>query len=109
MYRNNGYLIDTHTAVAYKVYSDYRKTTGDRTPTLIASTASAYKFAESVAKSIGLPEQPDGFRYIEEVASGTGVRVPRGLKDLDKKEVRHSGVIEISQMEDTVAEALRTR
>lgn len=109
MYRNNGYLIDTHTAVAYKVYSDYRKTTGDQTPTLIASTASAYKFAESVAKSIGLPEQPDGFRYIEEVASGTGVRVPRGLKDLDKKEVRHSGVIEISQMEDTVAEALRTR
>ena len=109
MYRNNRYLIDTHTAVAYKVYSDYRKTTGDRTPTLIASTASAYKFAESVAKSIGLPEQPDGFRYIEEVASGTGVRVPRGLKDLDKKEVRHSGVIEISQMEDTVAEALRTR
>ena len=52
-YKDNGYLMDTHTAVAYKVYEDYRKTTGDETPTIIASTASAYKFAESVAKSIG--------------------------------------------------------
>ena len=43
MYDENGYLIDTHTAVAYKVYEDYRKETGDETPTVIASTASAYK------------------------------------------------------------------
>lgn len=107
MYRENGYLMDTHTAVAYKVYSDYKESTGDNTPTLIASTASAYKFAESVAKSIGLRDQPDGFRYIEEVAAETGVAVPRGLKALDKKEVRHTGVITIDQMEDTVADALK--
>ncbi len=49
MWRENHYLMDTHTAVAYKVYEDYRKS-GDETPTVIASTASAYKFAESVAR-----------------------------------------------------------
>ena len=107
MYRDHGYLIDTHTAVAYRVYEDYRKETGDETPTLIASTASAYKFAESVARSIGLPEQADGFRYIEAVAQSTGVRVPRGLRDLDKKEIRHSGVIETSQMAEVVENCVK--
>ena len=107
MYRKNGYLMDTHTAVAYKVYSDYRDITGDETPTLIASTARAYKFAESVAKSIGLAEEPDGFHYIEAVAEKTGVPVPSGLKDLDKKEIRHTGVIEIPDMEKTVDEILK--
>ena len=107
MYRENGYLMDTHTAVAYKVYDEYRKSTDDKTPTLIASTASAYKFAESVAKSIGLSEQPDGFRYIEAVAEETGVRVPRGLKNLDQKEIRHSGVIEIADMMQTVEESVK--
>ena len=85
MYREHGYLIDTHTAVAYKVYQDYVKETGDETPALIASTASAYKFAESVAKSIGLPDRDSGFAYIEDIAKETGVRVPKALKDLDKK------------------------
>ena len=54
MYDEHRYLMDTHTAVAYKVYKDYVEKTGDETPTLIASTASAYKFAESVAQAIGL-------------------------------------------------------
>ncbi|TDP59085.1 threonine synthase [Aminicella lysinilytica] len=107
MYKDNGYLMDTHTAVAYKVYEDYRAKTGDETPTLIASTASAYKFAESVAKSIGLDDEPDGFRYIDAVSKETGVRVPRGLKDLDKKEIRHNGVIEIPQMEETVENSVK--
>ena len=57
MYRENHYLFDTHTAVAYKVYEDYRRSTGDETPTLIASTASAYKFASSVAESLAFRRQ----------------------------------------------------
>lgn len=107
MYRENGYLIDPHTAVAYKVYEDYRRETGDNTPTVIASTASAYKFAESVAKSIGLSEQEDDFRYVEALEEATGVRIPKGLKDLDKKEIRHKGVIDAEQMEATVEEAVK--
>ena len=83
MYRENGYLMDTHTAVAYKVYRDYVEETGDETPALIASTASAYKFADSVAHSIGLGEKANGFEYVKAVAAETGVRVPAGLKDLE--------------------------
>ena len=107
MYREHGYLIDTHTAVAYKVYQDYVKETGDETPALIASTASAYKFAESVAKSIGLPERSTGFEYIDDIASETGVRVPKALKDLDKKEIRHRGVIEIADMAKAVEDSVK--
>ena len=107
MYREHGYLIDTHTAVAYKVYQDYVKETGDDTPALIASTASAYKFAESVAKSIGLPERSTGFEYIDDIASETGVRVPKALRDLDKKEIRHRGVIEIADMAKAVEDSVK--
>ena len=107
MYREEKYLIDTHTAVGYKVYRDYVKATGDKTPTLIASTASAYKFAESVAKSIGLAEEADGFGYIRAVADETGVRVPKALKDLDTKPIRHKGVIEIPEMIKAVEDSVR--
>ena len=107
MYKEENYLIDTHTAVGYKVYRDYVEATGDETPTLIASTASAYKFAESVAKSIGLPGEDNGFRYVEAVARETGVRVPRALKDLDKREIRHKGVIEIPEMINAVEESVK--
>lgn len=107
MYKDNGYLMDTHTAVAYKVYEDYVKETGDKTPTLIASTASAYKFADSVAHSIGLGEEENGFEYVKALAAETGVRVPAGLKDLENKPVRHKGVIEISQMPEAVEDSVK--
>ena len=98
MYDEHGYLMDTHTAVAYKVYKDYVEKTGDGTPTLIASTASAYKFAESVAQAIGLAKEENGFEYVKAVEAATGVKVPSGLKDLDRKEIRHRDVIEIPDM-----------
>lgn len=107
MYEENGYLIDTHTAVAYKVYRDYVNETGDTTPTLIASTASAYKFAESVAHSIGLGDDENGFEYVRALYEKTHVRIPKGLKDLDKKEIRHRGVIDIEEMPGAVEESVR--
>lgn len=107
MWRDNHYLMDTHTAVAYKVYSDYQKETGDETPTVIASTASAYKFAESVAKACGIGPCNDGFEYVKALAEETGVPVPYGLKDLDKKEIRHTGVVDADKMDEAVLEALK--
>jgi len=107
MYRKNGYLIDTHTAVAYKVYKDYVKETGDNTPSLIVSTASAYKFADSVAHSIGLGEEANGFEYIKAIGVETGVRIPGALRDLDKKPVRHKGVITIEQMPQAVENSVK--
>lgn len=107
MYRETGYLMDTHTAVAYKVYRDYVKETGDDTPALIASTASAYKFADSVAHSIGLGSEENGFEYVKALAAKTGVRVPAGLKDLESKPVRHTGVIEVSDMMKSVEDSVK--
>lgn len=106
MYAENDYLMDTHTAVAYKVYQDYVVETGDNTPTVIASTASAYKFADSVAKSIGLGEEKDGFAYVEALNKKTEVRVPAGLKDLKHKEIRHTGVLDVDQMKESVMASL---
>ena len=107
MYIENGYLMDTHTAVAYKVYEDYKKSTGDETTTIIASTASAYKFAESVAQSIGIGKEENGFRYIDAVKKKTGVRIPKGLKDLDKKPILHNGKISVSEMINAIEESVK--
>lgn len=107
MYKEHGYLMDTHTAVAYKVYQDYVAETGDETPAIIASTASAYKFAESAASAIGLDKEANGFEYVKAVEKETGVRVPAGLRDLDKKEIRHKGVIEIADMMDAVENSVK--
>ncbi|MFQ7473615.1 MAG: threonine synthase, partial [Anaerovoracaceae bacterium] len=106
MYEENGYLIDTHTAVAYKVYEDYIGKTGDKTPTLIASTASAYKFADSVALAIGMDEEANGFEYVKALNEKTKVRIPAGLKDLENKPVRHRGVISVGDMAKAVDESV---
>ena len=102
MWKEHGYLMDTHTGVAYKVYKDYVKETGDETPAVLASTASAFKFAEAVGDALGLPKAADGFRAVENLEKATGVQVPYGLKDLDKKEIKHSGVVTIDEMPGTV-------
>lgn len=107
MWREQHYLMDTHTAVGYKVYEDYRKETGDQTPTVIASTASAYKFAESVAAAIGIEPCADGFAYVAALERETGVPVPYGLAGLDKKPVRHTGTVDVCAMPDAVLEALK--
>ncbi len=107
MYNDHNYLMDTHTAVAYKVYEDYKKATGDETPVVIASTASAYKFAASVNEALGMPAEADGFACVRALNAKTGVPVPSGLKDLDKKPVRHTGVIEKTQLADAVMESLK--
>lgn len=106
LYKNENYLVDTHTAVAYRVYEDYRKETGDDTVTVIASTASPYKFADSVAKSIGLPGEDSGFAYVRAISEKTGVKIPAGLVGLDEKPIRHRGVIKIDELAEVVFEAL---
>lgn len=109
IYDKDHYLIDTHTAVAYKVYKNYVKETGDDTPTLIASTASAYKFAADVASALGMPEEKDGFAYVKALEKKIGVDVPSGLRNLDKKEIRHTGVIDKDELGDAVLSSLKSK
>jgi threonine synthase len=107
VWEDEHYLIDTHTAVASSALGIYRENTGDMTPSTVVSTASAYKFADKVTKVLGLKEGKDGFEDIEILKEYTQVPVPSGLKDLDKKPVTQSGVIDKDEMKEAVTKAIK--
>lgn len=108
MYEDHHYLIDTHTAVAYQVYKKYRKETGDQRPTLVAATASAFKFPRFVAEAIGLPISPTEDDYVcaERLEERTGIAIPPVLKDIRKRPRREALVIDREEMEETVIKVL---
>ena len=106
LYEEEGYLIDTHTAVGYSVYLDYVKETKDETKTIIASTASGYKFAGSVAKSLGIAEEKDEFEYIKRINELSGVPIPAGLKGLEEMKILHDVVIDKDAIKETIEEEL---
>jgi len=102
-----GYLIDTHTAVAAKVLTDYRKETGDMTPAIFVSTASPYKFCDSVLEAIGDIPVDNSVERIEQLQKKTGVAAPARLAALKGKSPRFSDVTEKENMEAKVLEFLR--
>jgi len=97
-----GYLIDTHTAVGYNVYRQYAEQTGDGTKTLIASTASPYKFGGSVYKALTGKLLDDEFAMIDGLFKLTKAPVPAPLSDLVNKAVRFDGVTDTGKMYDAV-------
>ncbi|MDO5410900.1 MAG: threonine synthase [Lachnospiraceae bacterium] len=103
MYQNADYIIDTHTAVASYVYRNYRETTGDTAPAVIASTASPYKFTRSVMTAIDEKYNAmEDFALVDALCELSGVKVPAAIEDIRSAEVLHTSVCEISQMEETV-------
>lgn len=88
----DGYLCDTHTAVAVAVYEDYRNKTGDSTPTVIASTASPYKFAPSILEALGDVENTTPYEQLAELQAKTGWNIPQPLASLRDKAVRFTDV-----------------
>ncbi len=102
-----GYLIDTHTAVAFKVYEDYVKNTGDSTKTVIASTASPYKFAPSVLTALNQELSDDDFENLENLSKKTNTVIPNSIKALKEKQIRFNGVIDKSDMKSAVSEFLK--
>ncbi len=105
-YEKHGYLIDTHTAVAVAVYDDYKKSTGDKTPTVIASTASPYKFADSVLKAVCDESREDDFEKLELLSDTTGTEIPAPIKSLKGKARRFGSVINADNMRQAVCEYL---
>ena len=99
MYRACGYVLDTHTAVAVSVYDKYREETGDDTVTVIASTASPYKFTRSVMNAID-PSCDDrtDFELVDELCRISGVAVPRAIEDIRTAPVLHHTVCQKSDM-----------
>ena len=93
-----GYLLDTHTAVAYKALEDYRTSTGDSTVSLVLSTASPFKFSKSVYESLAGKARDDEFEIMEELSEKTKTDIPENLKNLKYREIRHHKVCNIDEM-----------
>ena len=96
------YLIDTHTAVANKVLDDYRAETNDNTPTVVVSTASPYKFCDSVLKALGNPPESDSIMLIDELHKVTNTEVPKPLASLHNSKPRFTDVITKTDMKKSV-------
>ena len=108
MFKEEGYLCDTHTAVAVNVYDKYVSETGDKTPTVIASTASPYKFSKAVLSAVidgkELPESE--FDMVDMLNDITGVEIPAPLASLKNKTTRFFDVVKVDKMPDYVLESL---
>ena len=105
-YQEENYLIDTHTGVAFRVLEHYRKE-NDAVPTVVLSTASPYKFCDSVLSALGKNvENCPGAELINALHETTGVKAPEPLKDLDKREIRFTGVTEKENMINVVDQFL---
>lgn len=101
--KNYGYTMDTHTAVAARVYDDYVKETGDETKTVIASTASPFKFNEAVLTALGEDVKgKDEFELLDALHGVSGMEIPASLDELRVKEVRFTDVYEKTEMIDAV-------
>lgn len=82
------YLADTHTAVGVRVYEDYRTETGDKTPTIIASTASPFKFCRAVVEALGGTLEKDDVTQLDVLSGMTGLAAPAPLAALAGKQPR---------------------
>ena len=107
IFEKYNYLIDTHTAVAVRVYEDYAEKTGDSTPTVIASTANPYKFSKSVLSAVkDNIESTDEFSMVDELNSYTGKPVPEQLATLKGKQPRFTRVADKEDMKQVVFDML---
>jgi threonine synthase len=107
IYAKYSYTCDTHTAVAVKVYEDYKRETGDTTKTIIASTASPYKFSASVLEAIeGAKSDIDEYDMVAKLSELSDIPVPTALADLKSKPERFNGSIEKNGMKEFVLNTL---
>ncbi len=102
-----GYVMDTHTAVASAVYHKYKEKTNDSTKTIIASTASPYKFASSVMTAIDKKYNGmDDFALIDELCKTSGTKIPNAVEELRSAAVLHNTVCDTADMQKTVEKIL---
>lgn len=107
LYDNTGYIIDTHTAVAACVYKKYVKDTGDKTTSIIASTASPYKFTRSVMNAIDKKYDSMGdFELADELSKLAQVEIPKAIEDIRTAPIIHNNICETVQMKQVVKDFL---
>jgi len=108
-FREHGYLIDTHTAVAYGVLQKYRRDSGDDAPAVVVSTASPFKFCQSVLSALGEEWRGNGPELIGMLEQASGVPAPRPLKALGSVPERFSGSVEKTELPGVVERFLDGR
>lgn len=107
VYEKYSYTCDTHTAVALKVYNDYKAATGDTTKTVIASTASPYKFSAAVLEALeGKTSDIDEYDKVDRIAELSKTPVPSALADLKNKPERFNDVIDKADQKNYVLKTL---
>ena len=107
LYDEFGYVIDTHTAVAAAAYKKYRKETNDQTKTIIASTASPYKFTRSVMKAIDRKyDSMEDFALVDELSKLSNTSVPKAIEEIRTAPVLHDTVCEKYDMKEVVKKFL---
>ena len=108
VYDKEGYVMDTHTAVAAVAYDKYKAATGDdKTPTVIASTASPYKFTRSVMNAIDPAyDAEDDFELVDELNKVSKTAIPKAIEEIRTAPVLHDTVCETAAMEDEVKKIL---
>ena len=106
IYDKHGYLIDTHTAVAFSALEQYRKETGDETACIVASTASPFKFCNSVLEALGETKIAQGLDVLDQLSEKTGQPAPAPLAGLRNKQVRFTETVEKDHMVDAVRSML---
>ncbi len=107
LYEETGYVIDTHTAVAATVYNKYKAQTKDEAKTVIASTASPFKFTRSVMEAIDEKyASMDDFALVDELSRLANVKVPNAIEEIRTAPVLHDRVCDKEEMKAVVKEFL---
>ena len=101
------YLMDTHTGVAMSVYNDYVAESDDDRPSVVVSTANAYKFPCDVYRSLTGDEIEDAFKASKKLHGFTGEEIPEPLSNLDKKQVRFTKIVDKADIESVVLEYVK--
>ncbi len=108
IYETCGYVIDTHTAVAAAVYEKYKAQTGDMKKTVIASTASPFKFTRSVMNAIDEKYDSMGdFELVDELSKIANVKVPMAIEEIRTAPVVHDKQCDVDKMQEVVREFLK--
>ena len=99
VWNTHHYLCDPHTAVGWAAAEEYQQTTNDKTPMVVLSTASPYKFPAAVLQALGDEDDcADEFRQMELLAGKTGVKIPHMLANLENKTEIHTSIIPKEEM-----------
>ena len=107
MFTSNNYLCDTHTAVAVCCAKKYIDDTKDNTLIITASTASPYKFAKDVYKSLTGTDPADDLEALNQLNQLTNVSIPYPLADIDKRIVRFTDVVNVDDMTKVVLDSAK--